>query len=55
VEDELVGAFGVEAKVSLFAGSGGVFEVVVDGKQVFSKQEVGHFPVPGEVVSLIQT
>ena len=35
-------------------GSGGVFEVVVNGKSVFSKIVSGRFPEPGEVVRLIR-
>lgn len=31
-------------------GSGGVFDVVADGRRVFSKHETGRFPEPGEVV-----
>jgi len=33
---------------------GGAFEVVVDGKQVFSKLELGRFPAYREVPELIQ-
>jgi len=32
---------------------GGVFEVQVDGKLVFSKKELGRFPEPGEVEATI--
>ena len=39
--------FGVEAE--LIRGKGGVFDVQVDGKLVFSKHEMGRFPEPGEV------
>jgi len=35
-------------------GSGGVFDVAVDGRLVFSKHEVGRFPDPGEVVAAIR-
>jgi selenoprotein W-related protein len=35
-------------------GGGGVFDVVVDGKTVFSKKAIGRFPEPGEVVSMLQ-
>lgn len=45
-------AFGVEAQI--VRGAGGVFEVVVDGKTVFSKKELGRFPEPGEVVKLLK-
>ncbi|ALC15593.1 hypothetical protein DSOUD_0806 [Desulfuromonas soudanensis] len=32
------------ADVSLIESSGGVFEVVVDGRLVYSKKETGEFP-----------
>lgn len=38
----------------LVKGSGGIFDVVVDGKQVFSKHETGRFPEPGEVVKMLR-
>ncbi len=34
-------------------GSGGIFDVVLDGKTLFSKHETGRFPEPGEVLGLI--
>ena len=34
-------------------GSGGIFEVVLDGKTLYSKHETGRFPEPGEVLDLI--
>jgi selenoprotein W-related protein len=37
----------------LIPGSGGVFDVTVDGKLVFSKQRTGRFPEAGEVEKLI--
>lgn len=37
----------------LIKGSGGVFDVKVDGRLMFSKHELGRFPEPGEVVALI--
>ena len=36
------------------ASSGGVFEVSVDGKKVFSKKALGRFPEDGEVAGLIE-
>jgi selT/selW/selH-like putative selenoprotein len=47
---ELVEKYGKD-KISaeLIPGSGGVFQVIVDGRQVFSKKEVGRFPAYGEV------
>ena len=50
--DELKKAHGVDSK--LIAGSGGVFEVTVDGKLIFSKKEVGRFPEPGEIAGMLQ-
>lgn len=34
-------------------GSGGVFDVVADGKLVYSKDETGRFPEAGEVTRLL--
>ncbi len=34
--------------------SGGVFEVSVDGKPVYSKKALGRHPEPGEVVRLLR-
>ncbi len=48
---ELEEAFG--ARVRLIKGSGGVFDVIADGRRVFSKHEKGRFPEPGEVASLL--
>jgi len=38
----------------LIPGGRGIFDVTVDGTQVFSKYEVGRFPAPGEVSRLLQ-
>ena len=42
----------VDAK--LIAGGGGVFEVTVDGRLIFSKKLAGRFPDPTEIVELLQ-
>ena len=42
------------ATVSLIPSSGGVFEVVADGKTVFSKKQMGRRPEPGEVVTALE-
>jgi len=39
--------------VKLIKGSGGQFEVVLDGKLVYSKKQAGRFPDPGEILGLI--
>jgi selenoprotein W-related protein len=38
----------------LIPSSGGVFDVRVDGKLVFSKKQQGRHAQPGEVVGLIK-
>ncbi len=48
---ELKDAFSVQA--NLVRGGGGVFEVTVDGKLLFSKKSLKRFPESGEVVQII--
>jgi len=38
----------------LVEGSGGIFDVEVDGNVLFSKAVAGRFPEEGEVVALIR-
>ncbi len=38
----------------MIPGHGGVFDVTVDGKLIYSKKAVGRFPQPGEVLSLMK-
>lgn len=40
---------GVEAK--LVPGSGGEFEITLDGRLIFSKRAEGRFPEPEEVLA----
>jgi selenoprotein W-related protein len=40
--------------VKLIESSGGVFEVEVDGRTVFSKKALGRHARPGEVLQLIE-
>jgi len=40
--------------VKLVQSSGGVFEVEVDGRRVFSKKGIGRHAEPGEVVRLMK-
>jgi selenoprotein W-related protein len=44
----------LNADVALIAGSGGVYEITVNGKNIFSKARAGRFPEPGEIVSLVK-
>ncbi|HEY6221959.1 MAG TPA: Rdx family protein, partial [Candidatus Eisenbacteria bacterium] len=39
---------------TLLPGGGGVFDVSVDGKIIFSKKSVGRFPEEGEIVRMLQ-
>lgn len=43
-----------EAKVRLVEGSGGVFEVTVDGDLMFSKKELERHANEGEVIGLMK-
>jgi selenoprotein W-related protein len=40
--------------VELQSGSGGRFEITLDGEIVFSKKAAGRFPKPGEVARLFE-
>lgn len=39
--------------VSLVEGSGGVFEITVDGRLAFSKKQVGRFPTDAEIDAVL--
>jgi selenoprotein W-related protein len=39
-------------EVELVKGIGGVFEITVDGKLVFSKKQLGRFPEDAEIDAL---
>ena len=41
------------AEVELIAGSGGVFDIVADGREIFSKKREGRFPDKGEIAALL--
>lgn len=48
-----------QMQITLIEGSGGVFEVMLDGKILFSKKEligtsIKRFPNPGEIIELIE-
>jgi selT/selW/selH-like putative selenoprotein len=43
-----------DADVRLIESSGGVFEVAVDGKPVFSKKQSRRHAEPGEVLKAVQ-
>ena len=41
--------------MELVRSQGGVFEVTVDGKRVFSKKRLGRHAEPGEVLRLMES
>ncbi len=45
--------FGADLDVQLLAGSGGIFEVRVEQKCIFSKKQAGRFPEDGEISGLV--
>jgi selT/selW/selH selenoprotein domain len=52
---ELLTTFEVElAEVALVPGTGGIFEVRVDGETVFSRKEQGRFPEAKELKQLVR-
>jgi selenoprotein W-related protein len=54
VAEEILKAKGEEvAGLRLIPSSGGVFEVTVGGKKIFSKKELGRHAAPGEVLSAL--
>jgi selT/selW/selH-like putative selenoprotein len=44
----------VNAEIGLIAGSGGIFKVSVDGKEIFSKKKAGRFPEISEIMATLQ-
>ena len=40
-------------EISLISSGGGVFEIILDGKLIFSKKAINRFPEKGEIVRLI--
>ena len=53
LERELKKEMGRDIEVELIAGTGGVFEVVVEGNLIFSKKKMHRFPEKGEISALI--
>ena len=45
--------FGIKSE--LIESDGGVFEVAVDGKLIFSKKSLGRFPEHSEILESIRT
>ena len=51
---ELESRFPSAVAVTLIAGSGGVFEVEVDGQPIFSKRQLRRFPEMDELTTAIE-
>jgi selenoprotein W-related protein len=52
---ELLMTFGGEiGEVALVPGSGGVFEVRLNGEKLWNKKEAGRYPEPKEIKQLIR-
>ena len=49
---EIKKQLGVDSQ--LVRGSGGIFEVTVDGERIFSKKEEGRFPSEKEIVEKLR-
>ncbi|MCH2115378.1 MAG: Rdx family protein [Pirellulales bacterium] len=41
------------AEVALIRGGGGIFDVKVDGKLIYSKHDTGHFPTDAEILAAL--
>jgi len=50
--DELKQAFGVESE--LIPDHGGIFDVLINGRKIYSKFETGRFPNQDEIVNLVK-
>jgi selenoprotein W-related protein len=53
VEDELNSAF-PDINVQLIPGHGGVFEVALNNKLIYTKSNTGRFPDDGEIAAIIK-
>nr|WP_083774361.1 Rdx family protein [Desulfurivibrio alkaliphilus] len=43
-----------QATVELSAGSNGIYDIKVDGRQIFSKHQSGRFPDNQEIIALLK-
>ena len=44
----------LDATTELIPGSGGVFDIKVEGELVYSKFKTGRFPEPAEIVRMLK-
>ena len=52
MSDELKQHFGTHVTVE--RGHSGIYDVMLDGRNIFSKHELGRFPEDGEIVEIIE-
>jgi selT/selW/selH-like putative selenoprotein len=53
VEKELDAAFS-DARVQIIPGHGGIFEVKLDDRLIYTKSDTGCFPDAGEITGIIR-
>ena len=53
MSDELKQAFD-DAHVTIERGHSGIYDVVLNGRNIFCKDELGRFPEEGEVAEIIE-
>jgi selT/selW/selH-like putative selenoprotein len=53
VEAELKAKY-PDSKIEMVKGGGGIFEVKVNGRLIYSKEKVHRFPGKGEITKLIE-
>lgn len=52
---ELLMTFGEDlGEVALIPGTGGIFEISLDGERLWNKKEAGRYPEPKEIKQLIR-
>jgi len=42
------------SRIVLVPSSGGIFDIDVDGANVFTKKMIGHYPEPEEVIEILR-
>jgi len=53
--DELLTHYGLTiSEFTLVPATGGVFELTLNGEEIFSKKALGRFPEDGEVIELLK-
>jgi selenoprotein W-related protein len=53
--EQILNEFGGDvASLTLIPGDGGIFDVIVDGELIYSKEETGRHAEDGEVAALVR-